>query len=768
MSDTVADVPSADEPSDDVLREAMNRVRLEVGKAVVGQDGAVTGLLIALLARGHVLLEGVPGVAKTLLVRAFSRAIGLDTTRIQFTPDLMPGDVTGSLVYDARAGEFEFRAGPVFTHVLLGDEINRTPPKTQAALLEAMEERQVSVDGQSRALPDPFLVAATQNPIEHEGTYALPEAQLDRFLLKLVIDVPAAGRRDGGAPPARRRVRPGIWPARGCSRSSGPRRSARRSAPRHPSPSRTTCWDTWSTSPARPGSPRRCSSAPARARRPRSSPPRRRGPGSAATPPSPPTTCRRCCCRRGGTACDCAPRRRWRRSPWRRCSGRCWPRPASRSRRMFVTGRLALALALGVGRPSCCSRRRAARVGGRRRVGRRCAVAAAAVDAACAADPRTWRRAPRARAGAARPGRADDVLLTKRGRRRLRGRVRDAWQPTAGAPEGAQRDRHPRRRATGRGHHARIRAGAASCAPGSSSSAPTGRCGSRVVRAASRRPARCASCRRSPRAGTCPRGSRGSASSTATRASRCAGRAPSSTASASTCGATTCARSTGGRPRARRPRCCGRGGPSGTGMSSSSSTRAAPRRRASGTVCAWTPRWRRRCSSAPSPSAPATTCISSCSTASLRARVTRVDGTGLLPALVDAMAPVEAQLIDTDWDAAAAQVRRLHDRARARRAADGAGCRRLGARLPRGAARAHRAQPRRGGQRVGRRASDRAVPATPPACTPSRRPSARARRPRGRVRDRARRGRMPSSADAESLPPRVADRYLALKAAGRL
>ncbi|WP_183501110.1 AAA family ATPase [Microbacterium invictum] len=168
----------------------MNRVRLEVGKAVVGQDGAVTGLLIALLARGHVLLEGVPGVAKTLLVRAFSRAIGLDTTRIQFTPDLMPGDVTGSLVYDARAGEFEFRRGPVFTNVLLADEINRTPPKTQAALLEAMEERQVSADGVSRPLPDPFLVAATQNPVEHEGTYSLPEAQLDRFLLKLVVDVP--------------------------------------------------------------------------------------------------------------------------------------------------------------------------------------------------------------------------------------------------------------------------------------------------------------------------------------------------------------------------------------------------------------------------------------------------------------------------------------------------------------------------------------------------------------------------------------------------
>jgi len=177
--------------SDDVaLREAMNRVRLEVGKAVIGQDGTVTGLLIALLARGHVLLEGVPGVAKTLLVRAFSGALGLDTKRIQFTPDLMPGDVSGSLVYDARAGEFEFREGPVFTNVVLADEINRTPPKTQSALLEAMEERQVSTDGVTRPLPDPFLVAATQNPIEQEGTYTLPEAQLDRFLLKLIVDIP--------------------------------------------------------------------------------------------------------------------------------------------------------------------------------------------------------------------------------------------------------------------------------------------------------------------------------------------------------------------------------------------------------------------------------------------------------------------------------------------------------------------------------------------------------------------------------------------------
>lgn len=176
---------------DDDLRAAMHRVRLEVGKAVIGQDGVVTGLLIALLGRGHVLLEGVPGVAKTLVVRAFSRALGLDTKRIQFTPDLMPGDVSGSLVYDAGAGEFEFREGPIFTHIVLADEINRTPPKTQSALLEAMEERHVSTDGVSRPLPDPFLVAATQNPVEHEGTYTLPEAQLDRFLLKLIVDLPA-------------------------------------------------------------------------------------------------------------------------------------------------------------------------------------------------------------------------------------------------------------------------------------------------------------------------------------------------------------------------------------------------------------------------------------------------------------------------------------------------------------------------------------------------------------------------------------------------
>ena len=176
--------------TDPDLRAAFANVRTEVGKAVVGQDAAVTGLLIALLSGGHVLLEGVPGVAKTLLVRTLSHTLKLETKRVQFTPDLMPGDVTGSLVYDAKAGEFEFRQGPVFTNILLADEINRTPPKTQSALLEAMEERQVSVDGATRKLPVPFMVAATMNPIEYEGTYTLPEAQLDRFLLKLVLDLP--------------------------------------------------------------------------------------------------------------------------------------------------------------------------------------------------------------------------------------------------------------------------------------------------------------------------------------------------------------------------------------------------------------------------------------------------------------------------------------------------------------------------------------------------------------------------------------------------
>jgi len=175
----------------DAAREALLAVRNEVAKAVVGQDAAVSGVIIALLSQGHILLEGVPGVAKTLLIRALAAALDIETKRVQFTPDLMPGDITGSLIYDPHSAEFSFRAGPVFTNLLLADEINRTPPKTQSALLESMQERQVSVDGVPRPLPWPFMVAATQNPVEYEGTYPLPEAQLDRFLLKVELPLPA-------------------------------------------------------------------------------------------------------------------------------------------------------------------------------------------------------------------------------------------------------------------------------------------------------------------------------------------------------------------------------------------------------------------------------------------------------------------------------------------------------------------------------------------------------------------------------------------------
>ena len=176
-------------------RQAVLAVRDEVAKVVVGQDGILTGIMAALLVNGHVLLEGVPGVAKTLLAKSLAAAFDMDFSRVQFTPDLMPADVIGQSIYELVPGQsagFRFREGPVFTNLLLADEINRTPPKTQAALLEAMEERQVSVDGTTRPLPNPFLVIATQNPIEYEGTYPLPEAQLDRFLFKLQVPYPSA------------------------------------------------------------------------------------------------------------------------------------------------------------------------------------------------------------------------------------------------------------------------------------------------------------------------------------------------------------------------------------------------------------------------------------------------------------------------------------------------------------------------------------------------------------------------------------------------
>ena len=168
-----------------------SRIKEEVAKAIVGQSAAVELCLVVLLADGHVLLEGVPGLAKTFLVRTLAETLSLPYARVQFTPDLMPSDVIGTNVFDAGDASFRLRKGPVFTAVLLADEINRTPPKTQAALLEAMEERQVTIDGQRYELPYPFAVFATQNPIEFEGTYPLPEAQQDRFLLKVVLDYPA-------------------------------------------------------------------------------------------------------------------------------------------------------------------------------------------------------------------------------------------------------------------------------------------------------------------------------------------------------------------------------------------------------------------------------------------------------------------------------------------------------------------------------------------------------------------------------------------------
>jgi MoxR-like ATPase len=226
--------PPSEDADGTAAREALRALRAEVAKAVVGQDAAVTGLVVALLCRGHVLLEGVPGVAKTLLVRTLAAALAVDTKRVQFTPDLMPGDVTGSLVYDARSGEFSFRAGPVFTNLLLADEINRTPPKTQAALLEAMEERQVSVEGMPRALPDPFVVVATQNPVEYEGTYPLPEAQLDRFLLKLTMPLPSRedevgvlSRHAGGFDP-RDLAAAGVRPVAGPEQLAAGRAAVRR------------------------------------------------------------------------------------------------------------------------------------------------------------------------------------------------------------------------------------------------------------------------------------------------------------------------------------------------------------------------------------------------------------------------------------------------------------------------------------------------------------------------------------------------------------
>jgi MoxR-like ATPase len=173
------------------IRNLWNRLRTELSKVVVGKEDIIEKLFICLLSNGHVLLEGVPGIAKTHIAKNFSAALGCKFKRIQFTPDLLPMDIIGSNVYIQRTGEFVFREGPIFANIVLADEVNRSPPKTQSALLECMQERQVTVEGKTYPLPSPFMVLATQNPIELEGTYPLPEAQVDRFLMKVLVDYPS-------------------------------------------------------------------------------------------------------------------------------------------------------------------------------------------------------------------------------------------------------------------------------------------------------------------------------------------------------------------------------------------------------------------------------------------------------------------------------------------------------------------------------------------------------------------------------------------------
>ena len=190
MSSTTTDTAQVLQEEADHFKQTFARARDEIGKVIVGQHQVVEATLVAMFCGGNVLLEGVPGLGKTELVKALSHVLELDFRRIQFTPDLMPSDITGNSIYDMKEREFTFNAGPIFTNLLLADEINRAPAKTQSALLEAMQERQVTVDGTTYVLEPPFITIATQNPLEQEGTYPLPEAQLDRFMFKLIVDYP--------------------------------------------------------------------------------------------------------------------------------------------------------------------------------------------------------------------------------------------------------------------------------------------------------------------------------------------------------------------------------------------------------------------------------------------------------------------------------------------------------------------------------------------------------------------------------------------------
>ena len=293
------------------VRELRDRTLAEVGRVVVGMEDVTHQFLIALLAGGHVLLEGVPGVAKTTLSKTFARVLGIQYQRIQFTPDLLPSDVTGTYIFDRKTNDFVLRKGPIFCQVLLADEVNRAPAKTQSALLEAMQENQVTIEGTTLPLPQPFMVLATQNPVEQEGVYRLPEAQLDRFLLRVEMGYPGAGREVEmlqAAQPARSAEVEPLFNAeddpatcRGsCPRSTARRRcceyivdlaEASRAAPRRArwgpargrrcaccaAPAPAPCSTAGTTSPTRT-----CRRSPGRARPPADHPARGRGRGQAA------------------------------------------------------------------------------------------------------------------------------------------------------------------------------------------------------------------------------------------------------------------------------------------------------------------------------------------------------------------------------------------------------------------------------------------------------------------------------------------------------